>query len=84
MNGIDRSVLNIFAVLLITSNLSKYFYIILIENIFITVMIICHHDEYFPSTPKLRFSESRFSEQKPTPLIVFYTIHCLGLVKFPV
>ena len=35
-------------------------------------------------TPKLRFSESRFSEQKPAPLIVFYTIHCLGLVKFSV
>ena len=35
-------------------------------------------------TPKLRFSESRFSEQKPAPLIVFYTIHCLSLVKFSV
>ena len=31
-------------------------------------------------TPKLRFSESRFSEKKPAPLI-FYTIHSLGLVN---
>ena len=32
------------------------------------------------NTPKLRSSESRFSEQKPAPLI-FHTIHSLGFVN---
>ena len=41
-------------------------------------------------TPNLRFSESWFSEilglmnKSQLSVIVFYTIHCLGLVKFSV
>ena len=41
------------------------------------LMLSAYLPIYFWNTPKLRFSE-----QKPAPLIVFYTIHCLGSVKF--